>query len=324
MTTSADYKCETSAGALTYSTGRRHNLTLGNLSVTEVTGPDEVRPGQGNVVFIARVNIADPSAAQLSRIRWRVHSGGAMIVDTAPQGDRLTLRLPSDLRGDTVVARAYINMPSKRPFKVSRIHGRTGAGGLLTSAEQLAQVMEAPLTARMREFYRELSGMFPRYGLTSHLRQAHFLAQVKVETGGLRAVSEIAPHGDVTYFDKYAATSGNRSVVDARAFRGRGVLQLTGYDTYNAFFRAVLRRSLTRAQLQKEAPRVADDLHLVVEASGYFWRDFKNIHEFADNDDGFMVSVLVNGFTAGQRWFPNHYHERVAAFLRTRTVLGRR
>ena len=48
--TTVHYKCETSAGPRTYSTGQRHNLTLGKLSVTEVTGPDEVRPGRAAVV----------------------------------------------------------------------------------------------------------------------------------------------------------------------------------------------------------------------------------------------------------------------------------
>lgn len=179
-----------------------------------------------------------------------------------------------------------------------------------------------------------------RYEITDKpLRLAHFIAQVMAESEALNRCTEdlcygaerivkewplhFQPHtrNDPADFAGkpealadvvYGGRMGNTAPGDGFAYRGRGLLQLTGKDGYR-HVTGLLREAYPDAPDLVADPDQAFAPAWSLSIAAAFWKD-KGANQAADSDSIERVTRAVNGGTDGlqdrRRWF-----ERVAAHL---------
>jgi putative chitinase len=164
-----------------------------------------------------------------------------------------------------------------------------------------------------------------RHGITrSKLRLAHFLAQVMHETRGLAVHEEnlnySAPRLPVVWPTRfqpkgplnpaayannperlanevYGGRMGNNKTGDGYRYRGRGLLQLTGRDSYREATRIV--RGFTPSAPDFEAsPDLVFSADWALPIAAAEW-DSKGCNAFADQDQITMVTQRINGGQIG-------------------------
>ena len=173
-----------------------------------------------------------------------------------------------------------------------------------------------------------------RFGITTTLRLAHFLAQCGHESGGFKAVQENLNYGAkglLSIFKKYFKTiaqatayerkpekianlvyanrmgNGNEASGEGFKFRGRGFIQLTGKENYKSFDATVPEDIIAQPEL------VATKYPL---ASAAFFFKKNNLWSICDKgsspDVVTLVTKRVNGGTIGladrQKHFKEYYN----------------
>lgn len=176
-----------------------------------------------------------------------------------------------------------------------------------------------------------------KFGITTPLRLAHFLAQCGHESGGFKAVTENLNYGTKglrSIFKKYfssdalAATyernpekiankvyasrmgNGPESSGDGWKFRGRGYIQLTGKDNYTAFDKTVEDNILENPDL------VATKYPLA--SAGFFFKSnglWAVCDKGADTAAVTAVTKRVNGGTIGLADRIKHFVEYYSLLL---------
>ncbi|MBW2937667.1 glycoside hydrolase family 19 protein [Aureisphaera sp. CAU 1614] len=166
--------------------------------------------------------------------------------------------------------------------------------------------------------------VLPRYNISTPLRKAYFLAQVAHESGGFKyAVENLNYSAKALYgvFRKYFPTleeansyarqpkkiankvyanrmgNGNEASNDGWNFRGRGLIQLTGKDNYQAL-------SNQTGQSFISSPELLEQPQWALTSACWFWKK-RNINKYADTDDIHMVTKLING---GYNGLTNRQH----------------
>jgi predicted chitinase len=155
--------------------------------------------------------------------------------------------------------------------------------------EQLREILPMPLE-RAKTMLPAVIETCQRWGITSKLQVAAFLAQVGAETGAFRFLEEIAS-GDAYEGRK---DLGNTQPGDGRRYKGRGWIQLTGRNNYRRAG-ADLGLDLEANPAQVATPRVAG---LV---SGWFWRKGSargDLNELAKN----AANPITLGPKDTERW----------------------
>jgi len=159
-----------------------------------------------------------------------------------------------------------------------------------------------------------LNAVLPQYGINTPLRKAHFLAQVAHESGGFKFVLENLNYSAkalYSVFRKYFPTlavaneyarqpekiankvyanrmgNGNTASGEGWKYRGRGLIQLTGKDNYQAL-------STTTSQNFIDNPELVSSPEWALASACWFWRSRK-INQYADADDIHMVTKRING-----------------------------
>jgi len=126
-----------------------------------------------------------------------------------------------------------------------------------------------------RELLRGIQAAMQRYGIDSRLQQAHFLAQIGHESGGLQYTEEV--WGPTEAQERYeppsdlATTLGNEFRGDGKRFKGRGLIQLTGRSNYERYNSAVPVDVVDRPELVA-GPDLAADV------AGWYW----STHELSE------------------------------------------
>lgn len=163
-----------------------------------------------------------------------------------------------------------------------------------------------------------ISTVLPKYGIDTPLLQAHFLAQVAHESGGLQFTEEnlnYSVQGLRSVFRKYFPTidianeyarqpkkianrvyanrmgNGSEASGDGYKFRGRGLIQLTGKDNYQKF-------SLDSGIDVVTNPDLLLQPEWALTSACWFWNKNK-LNKYADQDDMIMVTKKINGGTHG-------------------------
>jgi len=162
---------------------------------------------------------------------------------------------------------------------------------------------------------RAMAADFPKYGVVTPLRIAHFLAQSAHETSRFRYMSELGSGRDANhdgyddYLQKYDFRKdlGNTAVGMGPKYRGRGIFQLTGFFNYLAFGKRI---GIDLAKF----PEKASEPEVAVSLACLFWADRK-LNALADTDNVVAVTKKINGGTNG-------LDERVAFTKRLKGVLG--
>lgn len=173
--------------------------------------------------------------------------------------------------------------------------------------------------------------VLPRYEITTALRVAFFMANVLHETGGLTIVSESLNYSTperlmmvwpsrfktlaqaMAYVHNpaklaeavYSNRMGNVHPGDGTRFIGRGLLQLTGRESYRRFGKVV------GADLESQ-PDLAVDARFALAIAAAEWQA-SNCNIFADKDDITASTRAINGALNG-------LDERRAWLVKTKRV----
>ena len=122
-----------------------------------------------------------------------------------------------------------------------------------------------------------------RYGITTLLRQAHFLAQVCEESWGLSDMKEELSGSEY----QGRKDLGNTHPGDGVRYKGRGLIQLTGRANYAKTGNELSLNLIDRPELA-ETPAIA------VETACRYWTD-RRLNQLADHDDLKGITRRVNG-----------------------------
>lgn len=133
--------------------------------------------------------------------------------------------------------------------------------------------------------------LFKKYGLTTPLRKAHFLAQIQHESAGFTRLKEIGSH---KYLDKYdtgklAKDLGNtpEDDDDGQKYCGRGFIQITGKYNYTKLSKDLGIDFVNKPELlEQEANAMLSAL--------WFW-DKRKLNALADKNDLRGITRRVNG-----------------------------
>lgn len=136
----------------------------------------------------------------------------------------------------------------------------------------------------------------PRYGITTELRVAAFLATICFESNYFRATKEgLARNGSKARAaqNKYWGTG----------FYGRGLIQTTHRSNYVRFSQAMFKAGrIEREFLFVEQPELLEQPKWAVESACYFWQS-NSLNGYADRGKFFAIQGLVNrGNASEEAW----------------------
>ena len=159
-----------------------------------------------------------------------------------------------------------------------------------------------------------LNETMERFDISNKYRIAAFLSQVAHESGGFKFVVENLNYSAdalLRVFPKYFPTpeianayarqperianrayanrmgNGDEASGDGWAYRGRGLIQLTGKNNYASFSLQMDNNCLVE-------PDIVAEPKLAALSAGWYWNS-RNINPVADTDDIKEVTRLVNG-----------------------------
>ncbi len=157
---------------------------------------------------------------------------------------------------------------------------------LLTKA-QLIAALKGTTPAEADRFLGPINDTLSRYGITTPLRIAHFLAQVGHESCGLDAVREYA--SGAAYEGR--KDLGNVVAGDGVRFRGRGLIQITGRANYYALSKA-FGVDFVANPLLLESPQYA------ALSAGWYWNS-RSLSALADGNFFVTITKRINGGVNG-------------------------
>lgn len=180
------------------------------------------------------------------------------------------------------------------------------------SSEQLAQCVSR--NPNPDDLFQALSDVLPNYEITSVNRVAAFLAQCGHESGDFTVLQEnlnYSAQGLNKTFPKYFPTiesaepyarqpekiankvyggrmgNGPEDSGDGYQYRGRGAIQLTGHDNYQAFADSI-------GKSIDDAVAYCETLAGAVESACWFWKGRK-LNALADAGDMETMTKRING-----------------------------
>jgi len=145
------------------------------------------------------------------------------------------------------------------------------ADGLTLSVPQLKAATGAALASAQR-FLPYVVDVLNKYQINTPIRQLCFLAQVGHESGGLFFTEELA---DGRAYEGRKSL-GNTQPGDGMRFKGRGLIQITGRNNYQALSKAFGVDFISHPELLggKNAPVCTpDQLKYSALSAGWFWND---------------------------------------------------
>jgi len=185
--------------------------------------------------------------------------------------------------------------------------------------DQLQQII--PQNQHLDHWFEALEKILPDYEIDTPARVAAFLAQCAHESGGFNAIQENLNYRAVTLrkvFPKYFPTdalaedyagrpnkaeaianrvyasrmgNGDEESGEGYAYRGRGLIQLTGKSNYQACGEAL------GVDLVENPDLVATPQYAALSA-GWFWNKNK-LNNYADKKDMEGLTKKINGGTHG-------------------------
>ena len=187
---------------------------------------------------------------------------------------------------------------------------------MLTLA-QLLEIMPNAGKDRAAQFLPHINSAMLEFAIATPARQAAFLAQIAHESGSLRYVREIA---DGSAYDTRADLGNTRAeavrlarengTTPGRMYRGRGLIQITGYDNYRACSQGLL----GDPDMLCEHPDMLEMPTLAVRSAAWYW-DSRRLNAFADAGQFETITRKINGGLNGQA-------DRLQYFERAKRVLA--
>jgi putative chitinase len=184
--------------------------------------------------------------------------------------------------------------------------------------KQLLEIMPAASAVRVEQFAEPLNAAMREFGINTPKRQAAFIAQLAHESGCFRYVRELA--SGEAYNGRISLGNTRPEAVEIATrnnstpgpfFKGRGLIQITGYDNYASCGKALFQ---DKAVLTSN-PSLLERTDLACRSAAWFW-DSRRLNAFADAGDFAEVTRKING--PGM----NGYADRVAHHQRAMRVLA--
>ena len=187
----------------------------------------------------------------------------------------------------------------------------------LITLVQLHETMPHAGKDRAAQSLSHINPAMLEFSITTPARQAAFLAQIADESGSLRYVGEIAS-GEA--YDTRADLGNTRAeavrlakeagTTPGRMYRGRGLIQITGYDNYRTCSQALL----NDPNMLPEHPDMLEMPSLAVRSAAWYW-DSRSLNSFADAGQFEAITRKINGGLNGQA-------DRLAHYERAKRVLS--
>lgn len=198
--------------------------------------------------------------------------------------------------------------------------------------EKLASAIK---NSKIDIWFSILEETLPKYQIITPERVSAWLAQCGHESANFTALQEnlnYSAKGLRTIFGKYFLTedaaneyqrnpqkianrvygnrmgNGNESSGEGWKFRGRGLIQLTGKDTYR-----MCSKALYGSEILLENPDLLCDPDGAVRSACWFWNS-KKINEDADKEDHVAITKKINGGTHGLDDRISRYNTCIAIF----------
>jgi len=193
--------------------------------------------------------------------------------------------------------------------------------------EQLKQLL--PKNPYVEHWHRALAQLLPDYDINTPQRIAAFVAQCAHESGGFTALKENLNYKAVTlrkifpkYFpddaiaNQYASLpnkqeaiankvyasrmgNGDESSGDGYRYCGRGLIQLTGKNNYQAFADSL-------EMDVEDVPEYLATFEGAAQSACWFWES-NNLNQWADKGDILTLTKRINGGTIGLDDRIKHY-----------------
>lgn len=165
---------------------------------------------------------------------------------------------------------------------------------LMNLARLTAALPDLP-ASRALQVLPHVRTMLAEADATSPARAAAMLAQVAHESGSFRYTRELGSDPGAKYGPsvnpELAKKLGNRTDQEARAFIGRGWIQLTGRFNFEQAGRALGLPLLERPELAEEPAHAA-------RIAAWYWRT-RGLNAYADRGDFVGLTRAINGGTNG-------------------------
>lgn len=200
----------------------------------------------------------------------------------------------------------------------------------MVTVEQLHEMFPQAKKENLEKYHDALNAAFDEFEINTPQRQAMFLAQVAHESGNFSAVSENLNYKAETLakvFPKYFKDrdpndyakqpekianlvygsrmgNGDEDSGDGYRYRGRGLIQLTGKNNYDACGDE-LDVDLTENPDYLTTPAGA------VRSAAWFW-DSHDLNEVADAGDILKCTKKINGGTIGLEDRTKHYEHALS------------
>lgn len=164
------------------------------------------------------------------------------------------------------------------------------------SEKQLLQIL--PNAGRQAALFTPvLNAAMNKYAIVGRLRLAAFIAQIGHESGQLRYVRELGSDAYLAKYDtgRLADRLGNTPEPDGdgQKYRGRGLIQVTGADNYEACSEALFGDSRLLA-----TPELLEHPLYASMSAGWFWQK-AGLNTLADKGDFLTITKRINGGTNG-------------------------
>ena len=199
------------------------------------------------------------------------------------------------------------------------------------TTEQLNEII--PGNPYLDHWCEALNQILPEYGIDTPQRVASFLAQCAHESGGFKALKEnlnYKAESLTKVFHKYFPTlelanqyakqpekianrvyanrmgNGPEESGDGWKYAGRGLIQLTGHDNYQAFADS-LEMDI------EEVPSYLETFEGAIQSAAWFW-ETNNLNAYADNNDILGMTKRINGGTIGLEDRQRHYQHALHVF----------
>ncbi len=166
---------------------------------------------------------------------------------------------------------------------------------------QLRRIMPAATESRAILFLPYLNAAMEEFEIDTPARQSAFLAQIGHESGSLVYVREIA--SGANYDDRADLGNTQPEAIDiaisnnttpGRFWKGRGLIQLTGYFNYCACSEGLFGDSVTLAH----NPVLLERKEIACRSAAWFWHS-RGLNSLADGDMFIKITRRINGGTNG-------------------------
>jgi putative chitinase len=206
--------------------------------------------------------------------------------------------------------------------------------------EQLTKFFNKTPAATVEPLVDDLNHALEQYSINTPQRIAAFMAQIDIESGGLRAreenlnysakrLTEVFPRHfkdvDPNAYDRapekianrvYRDRMGNGSEAsgDGWRYRGRGFIQLTGKNNYTAFGKSM-------GMTAEEASDYMNNPEGACMSAGWFWETNK-LNAVADKGNIDEVSRIINAGPAGAMSSVHGLDKRRDSYKRALEIFG--